>query len=115
MPVYEYVCDDCGPFTAMRPMAEYEQPCDCPECGAAAPRVLLTAPNFSCVSTERRTASAVNERAASAPKSLAEFKAQRHGAGCACCSGTLGRKRKTVQRADGAKSFPAARPWMISH
>ena len=22
MPVYEYLCNDCGPFTDMRPMAE---------------------------------------------------------------------------------------------
>jgi putative FmdB family regulatory protein len=114
MPVYEYRCDSCGPFTVMRPMAEYELPCECPDCGTSAPRVMLTAPNFSCVSTEKRTANAVNERAAAAPKSLAEFKAQKHSSGCACCGGGL-RKRKTLRRADGAKSFPSSRPWMISH
>jgi putative FmdB family regulatory protein len=26
MPVYEYLCDDCGPFTDIRPMAECELP-----------------------------------------------------------------------------------------
>ena len=44
MPVYEYMCEECGPFTAMRPMAEYEKPCVCPSCTLDAPRVLLTAP-----------------------------------------------------------------------
>ncbi len=26
MPVYDYQCDDCGPFSEMRPMAECEKP-----------------------------------------------------------------------------------------
>jgi len=46
MPVYEYLCDSCGPFTDMRPMAECELPQDCPDCGAVAPRVILPAPNM---------------------------------------------------------------------
>jgi putative FmdB family regulatory protein len=32
MPVYEYLCDDCGPFTDVRPMAECDTPQDCPQC-----------------------------------------------------------------------------------
>ena len=32
MPVYEYLCNDCGPFTDMRPMAECDDPQDCPQC-----------------------------------------------------------------------------------
>ena len=32
MPVYEYLCNDCGPFTDMRPMAECDYPQDCPQC-----------------------------------------------------------------------------------
>ena len=32
MPVYEYLCNDCGPFTDMRPMAECDDPQDCPRC-----------------------------------------------------------------------------------
>jgi putative FmdB family regulatory protein len=115
MPVYDYLCGSCGAFTAVRPMAEYEAPCDCPDCGTAAPRVMLTAPHFSCVPAGRRQAGAVNERSAAAPKSVAEFKAERHGAGCSCCGGNLGRKRRTLLRPDGGKSFPSARPWMISH
>jgi hypothetical protein len=36
----------------------------------------------------------------------------KHAPGCGCCSG----KSKTgILRADGAKTFPSARPWMISH
>jgi hypothetical protein len=58
--------------------------------------------------TAVRQAHAVNERSAHEPRTSA-----RHGAGCSCCGG--GRKSNAVQAPNGAKSFPAKRPWMISH
>ena len=70
MPVYEYLCTDCGPFTDLRPMAECDAPLQCPDCGVLAPRAFLTAPYFSCMSTERRLAHATNERSAHAPQRL---------------------------------------------
>lgn len=122
MPVYEYLCSFCGPFTVMRPMAESALPSDCPECGASAPRVLLTAPHISGLSAARRRAHAANERSAHAPRTAAEFKAElaerraRHGRGCACCSGTGKTSLRLAARdKDGMKSFPTKRPWMISH
>ena len=112
MPVYEYLCNECGPFTDMRPMSECDAPQDCPRCETSAPRVILTAPNFFCMPSDKRKAIAVNERSAHAPKTLAEYKAS-HGPGCGCCSTKPSRLvRKTKS---GAKSFPTARPWMISH
>lgn len=112
MPTYEYLCDDCGPFTDMRPMAECELPHDCPQCGEAAPRAYLTAPNFFGMSAERRTAHATNERSSHAPQ-LASASGKKHGAGCSCCSGKS--SRLTRRHKDGARSFPSSRPWMISH
>jgi putative FmdB family regulatory protein len=112
MPVYEYLCNGCGPFTDMRPMAECDAPSDCPACGASAPRVILTAPHFSTMSAAKRQAHAVNERSAQAPQTSASFRAS-HGAGCACCSAKS--SRMTRRGKDGSKSFPASRPWMISH
>src|ERR1700735_2687157 len=85
MPVYDYVCNDCGPFTDMRPMAECDAPRDCPRCEVSAPRVILTAPNFLCMPSDRRKAIVTNERSSHAPKTLAEYKAS-HGPGCGCCS-----------------------------
>jgi putative FmdB family regulatory protein len=115
MPVYEYLCSACGPFTEIRPMAEYDKPQPCPECQRKAPRVLLTAPRFSTMSVELRTAHATNERSAAAPSTLSALKSQ-HEAGCSCCSGLSNKKgRKTARGKNGAKSFPGARPWMISH
>jgi putative FmdB family regulatory protein len=112
MPVYDYLCERCGPFTEMRPMAHYELPHGCPVCGFEAPRVILSAPHFSGLSAERRLAHATNERSANAPRSASELRAK-HGAGCGCCSGKSSRSLKRDR--NGKKSFPYGRPWMISH
>jgi putative FmdB family regulatory protein len=115
MPTYDYMCDDCGPFTAMRPMAECEKSHACPECGGDAPRAYITAPYFAALAEERRVAHAINERSAAAPQLASQMKADRgkgaHGAGCGCCSGKSSAKRGR----NGAKMFPSKRPWMISH
>jgi putative FmdB family regulatory protein len=113
MPMYEYLCERCGAFVEMRPMTQYDLPLACPDCGREAPRVILTAPNFSTLSGTRRLAHATNERSASAPRTLAEAKAT-HSRGCSCCSGRS-RSSRSVEFKNGAKTFPKARPWMISH
>ncbi len=104
MPVYDYLCADCGPFSALRPMSAYASPAPC-GCGAEAPRALLTAPTFAGMDTGARRAHATNERSANAP-----LQSRKHPASCGCC-----RPTKRTAEAVGAKSFPAARPWMISH
>jgi putative FmdB family regulatory protein len=113
MPVYDYLCASCGPFADMRPMAECELPHDCPACGEPAQRALLTAPHLATMDSGRRKAFATNERSASAPKSLKQM-TSKHGPGCGCCSGKKS-MRYTRRGKDGSKSFPAGRPWMISH
>jgi putative FmdB family regulatory protein len=113
VPVYEYLCNDCGPFTEMRPMSEYDMPQDCPHCAISAPRAILTAPHFSCMPASTRKSHAINERSANAPKTLGEYKAS-HGPGCGCCSSSKPSRLMTKSRS-GAKGFPTARPWMISH
>jgi len=119
MPVYEYLCDACGDFTEMRPMAEYKDPQPCPDCGGASPRVMLTAPHFSGMSRESMAAHATNERASNAPMSIGEYKSKQHPSSCSCCStGMKSRTKKkdgTAASKTAAKSFPNARPWMISH
>lgn len=107
MPVYDYACADCGVFTALRPMAAYQDPLGCPDCGAEAPRVMLTAPALAGMDPTRRRAAATNERSSNEPRKAS------HAPGCGCCSG---RGLRTPAAAAGAvKSFPKARPWMISH
>jgi putative FmdB family regulatory protein len=110
MPVYEYLCDTCGPFIRMRPMSEYDLPFDCPRCRASAPRVLLTAPQCLGMSVQRRHAHAANERSAHAPGVRSALNAP-HGAGCGCCATSNSKLRPK----SAAKSFPSRRPWMLSH
>lgn len=110
MPVYEYACETHGIFETIRPMSECTAPCDCPECGAAAPRVMVSVPRLALMDSGRRQAHATNERSSHAPKST-----RNHGPGCSCCSGGSKVNKGTLRRPDGSKSFPAKRPWMISH
>ncbi|GGI26800.1 FmdB family zinc ribbon protein [Bradyrhizobium guangdongense] len=116
MPVYEYLCHDCGPFTDMRPMAECDEPQACPRCEIESPRVILTAPAFSCMPADRRKAHATNEQSRHAPKTLDQYKAA-HGPGCGCCGSGPKKKpgRLVTKSRSGAVGFPTARPWMISH
>lgn len=116
MPLYEYLCERCGPFAQSRPMAQHRSPAACPVCDGEAPRVILTAPAMATVSSEIRHAHSVNERAAHAPKTSAELHEafagkKSHGAGC----GGAGKTSTTVKAADGSIAFPSKRPWMISH
>jgi putative FmdB family regulatory protein len=115
MPVYEYQCDSHGVFTAMRPMSEYLDPQPCPDCGSAACRVMLSAPQVSSLSSRRKAAYATNERSQHAPLSADAYKAG-HSAGCSCCSGSARlRSRSKPGAGRAAKSFVNKRPWMISH
>lgn len=109
MPLYDYNCSDCGPFEAITPLARSSDPCACPDCEQEAPRAILHAPQISSVSGAIRKAHETNERSADSPKRSS------HGPGCGCCGGGSKENRSTLHRADGSKSFPTKRPWMISH
>ena len=48
MPLYEYVCLSCNTkFTVLRPMAQANEPADCPDGHGRAPRVLSVFASFS--------------------------------------------------------------------
>jgi len=95
MPTYEYRCPGCGEFDALRPMAERDEACACPGCGSPSPRVLLSAPALYTLPSNVKKAHAINERSSHSPR-------------CSCAS--HGKPAK-----EGARGFPARRPWMISH
>ena len=106
MPVYDYQCASCGPFTAFNAMADYAKPAACDACGAAAPRGFNAAPALAQMDASVRRGLAVNERSRHEPRRSSG----RHPSGCGCCG-----PAKRPIAAGAAKSFPAARPWMISH
>ena len=113
MPTYDHACARCGGFEAIRAMAQRDEPAACPDCGAAAPRVFVTAPRLALMESNTRTALATNERARHEPKSSGDYARLKHPAGCGCCS--TAKRGSTVTGAVGQKAFSSKRPWMISH
>ena len=113
MPIYDHACTSCGDFEAIRAMAQRDEPAACPDCGAAAPRVFVTAPRLALMESSTRTALATNERARHEPKTSRDYARLKHPAGCGCCN--TGKRGATVTGANGNKAFPSKRPWMISH
>ncbi|WP_424811848.1 FmdB family zinc ribbon protein [Roseococcus sp. YIM B11640] len=81
MPIYHYHCPACGPFTAMRAMAAFRDPCACPACDAAAPRMFLSAPALAGMAPKPRSGVASNPRGASGQPGPPAA----HPAGCGCC------------------------------
>ena len=81
MPTYDYECGTCGPFTALRPMAAFRDPCACPACGIEALRASLSAPSIAGMDPGRRSASVMQEQRTSAPRRASTA----HPAGCGCC------------------------------
>ena len=79
MPTYNYACAQCGPFTARKPIAEFDQPAPCPVCGQASGRT-LSVPDA--LSLPRSTGPA---RSDNPPEGQGRYK-RLHGRGsCACC------------------------------
>ena len=113
MPLYDYACAACGPFSAYRPMSEFDRPAPCNTCGAQAPRAILKAPALAMMESGARQGMEVNERSRHEPR----LSRSAHPSGCGCCgssqrmSGSLAR----AGRGGAAKSYPGARPWMLSH
>lgn len=46
MPLYEYRCHNCGEFTALRSLSDYNAPMLCPECNAVAVKI-VSVPNIN--------------------------------------------------------------------
>ena len=114
MVIYEYLCTDCGVFTAMRQMAHSSLPQPCPVCRTPAPRACVAPPSFASMSASLRHTHSTNERARHEPRLASHSEpVKKHGPGCSCCSS--GKSKATLTAPSGEKSFPNKRPWMISH
>ena len=67
MPLYEYICQDCGPFTEMEKMARASEPMPCPSCEQLAPRG-ISAPFLANMDPNNRVAHQRNELSSHEPK-----------------------------------------------
>ena len=113
MPVYEYLCNDCGPFTDMRPMAECDDPQDCPQCES---RIAARDPHRAGVLLHAvRQAESARHQRTQRQRAEDAWRIQ----GLARSGLRLLFEQETGAAGDqtksGAKGFPTARPWMISH
>ncbi|MBD1551315.1 FmdB family zinc ribbon protein [Pseudomonas typographi] len=106
MPIYDYQCAHCGPFSELRGLADSATPCACPACAAPSPRVIVSAPRLALLAGNTRQALDINERSRHEPK-----QSRHHGSGCGCC----GPRKPVPAQAGALKGNSAGRPWMISH
>lgn len=77
MPLYSYACTACGPFSAMRSLADFQQPTACPMCSRPAERT-LAAP---------RVLGRAQRREQNYPDSSSAYRLMSHNtSACQCCS-----------------------------
>ena len=100
MPLYEYICQDCGPFTEIEKMARASEPMPCPSCEQLAPRG-ISAPFLANMDPNNRVAHQRNELSSHEPK-VGNVKKHDHSHG-------HGHSHRKVHAHKGS------RPWMIGH
>jgi putative FmdB family regulatory protein len=110
MPLYEFECVICGPFSELLTIAERNSPVACPECHLQAARV-VSAPFLAVMNPVGRNAAMRNERSQHEP---------RVGPKPSCCStGTCSHKK--AKKKEGEKPALQSstrknrRPWMLGH
>lgn len=106
MPIYEYSCEHCGNITTiLRPVAEYQSPANCEQCGHIAQRI-VSIPRLNLLRADIRTAHQINERSAHEPKVR-----QKHVCHSGCNhSSPAAEIKPTVKQPLNQK-----RPWMLGH
>ncbi|RKE26252.1 putative FmdB family regulatory protein [Paraburkholderia sp. BL23I1N1] len=72
MPIYEYACDACGTFDAIRPVSMRDERMSCPECGLLSPRIVSGSTVL------------LAQRAGKMPAEEGAY-GFRHQGGCGCC------------------------------
>ncbi|WP_282605729.1 zinc ribbon domain-containing protein [Pelagibius sp. Alg239-R121] len=108
MPIYDYTCTNCGPFTEWQSMSLSAAPFPCPTCDRQSERA-LSAPYIANMDPFNRIAHQRNEKSADTPKMSSTPSANDEGGSSKhkghACSGHHGHKHK----------HGPSRPWMIGH
>lgn len=101
MPLYNYACKDCGPFSDWRSMSQAADPASCPGCDGLAPRT-ISAPFLANMDPNNRVAHQRNEKGAHEPQMASRKQLDRQGG-------------KPGIHSHAGHKHPATRPWMIGH
>jgi putative FmdB family regulatory protein len=76
VPLYAFICDGCGAFEVLRPMAQAAAPAPCPACGRQARRV-FSPPGLSRLAAPVRRALEVEEKSAYEPNVVSSKRGRR--------------------------------------
>lgn len=101
MPLYDYLCQNCGPFIEWGEIHDALAPKSCPHCCQESLRT-ISAARLSVISKQNRRAWEVNEKSAHQPHSVKK-EVHVHGPHC---NHEHREKRKPIRR---------GRPWMLGH
>lgn len=117
MPLYDYLCPECGDFSAWGSIQSPRADTLCPTCSSSSVRQ-IRAPRLAVMPADKRRAHERNEKSAHEP-------VFRRRAGCGCSGAHTcanGRKSAAGTRSDdrgkpGLKmqTGAAVRPWMLGH
>ncbi|MFT6989990.1 MAG: putative FmdB family regulatory protein [Paraglaciecola sp.] len=115
MPLYDYQCESCGTFSALRKMSESANPSECDSCGEMAARI-ISAPHLALLSSSTRIAHERNEKASHEPR-------QTRRSSCGCSTDAHSCKPASKQNANPTteghgllmQTKKTARPWMLGH
>ena len=94
MPIYDFICGDCGVFEQRRSFAEASEPATCPSCGEEASRI-YSMPNT------RRMSAGLSKAMDRSEKSAYEPEAVRR---------PVGKPRSSTKH-----SHSHGRPWALGH
>jgi putative FmdB family regulatory protein len=83
MPLYDYTCASCGPFSVLRPLTEFNAPGTCPQCCAVSPKALCS-PTYHGASKRQGTYDAIASHPPRDSQKTTSHVA-RHGMSCSCC------------------------------
>lgn len=121
MPLYDYHCDKCGPFSAIRKMSESSLAVSCGNCGSMSERI-ISVPFFALLAKNQRSAYERNEKSAHEPKAM-----RRSSCGCSgahtchppTSQSNAAKENKTQSNQQGSgflmQTKLTARPWMLGH
>ena len=104
MPLYDYACDECGPFRAWQRMSECNAASECPECAEPAFRV-PSAPYLADMNSHSRVAHQRNEKSAHEPQVTSRGPMKERDA----------KRGGHAGHAHHGHHHHSGRPWMIGH
>jgi putative FmdB family regulatory protein len=108
MPLYEFNCAECGPFTELRRVSECDMPAACPICSIPAPR-MISVPRLAIMEKGDRTAWERNEKSAHEPRPVKAGHRHDHA------HEHNGGHQHKHSHSRNHKYIQAGRPWMLGH